>query len=199
MPRLILLNKPFNVLCQFTDKEGRPTLADYIDQQNVYPAGRLDYDSEGLVLLTDSGELQHQISHPGKKMAKTYWLQVEGDPEEKDLQPLRHGITLKDGPCRPAKVRKISEPTLWPRTPPVRHRKNIATSWLEIQISEGRNRQLRRMAAAIGFPVLRLVRIRIGDWSLQDLPTGHSRQLELHMPVKRAPSRGRTTKPSRRV
>lgn len=180
MARIILLNKPFNVLCQFTDKEGRATLADYINDSDVYPAGRLDYDSEGLVVLTDDGRLQHQISSPETRCDKTYWLQVEGAPNSADLEPLRKGIKLKDGPCRPARVKVIDHPALWSRTPPIRERKNDITSWLEITISEGRNRQLRRMTAAIGFPTLRLIRVKVGDWSIDGLDNGQSKRLTVH-------------------
>lgn len=186
MSKIILFNKPFKVLCQFTDEKQpddsspRSTLADYIDERRVYPAGRLDYDSEGLVLLTDDGKLQHQISHPKAKMAKTYWVQVEGQPSEEQLLPLRRGIQLSDGPCKPAIVKKMAEALFWERNPPIRERKNHPTQWLEITISEGRNRQVRRMTAAIGFPTLRLIRTRIGEWQLDDLKPGEMRKLEIH-------------------
>ena len=186
MAKIILFNKPFNVLCQFTDKENRPTLADFIAHKNVYPAGRLDYDSEGLLLLTDDGQLQHQISHPKTKMNKTYWVQVEGEPSEKDLQPLINGVTLNDGPCRPAQVQIIDEPAIWPRTPPIRARENIPTRWLKITISEGRNRQVRRMTAAIGFPTLRLIRASIGDWHLNQLQPGEFTEITLHAAHKKS-------------
>ena len=162
MAQLLLLNKPFNVLCQFTDNEGRKTLADYVNTPNVYPAGRLDYDSEGLVLLTDSGALQARIADPKNKMVKTYWVQVEGSPDNNQLDALRKGITLNDGPTRPAKVAIIESPDIWDRSPPIRQRANDLTTWLQIEISEGRNRQVRRMTAHIGHPTLRLVRVAIG-------------------------------------
>ena len=169
---LLLFNKPFGVLCQFSDSENRRTLADYIDIKAVYPAGRLDRDSEGLVLLTDNGGLQHQISHPSHKMAKTYWVQVEGELKNHEIKKLRDGIKLKDGKTAPAKARIIPEPALWPRNPPIRVRANIPTTWLELTIQEGRNRQVRRMTAAIGHPTLRLVRSSVGPWSLERLPPG---------------------------
>jgi 23S rRNA pseudouridine2457 synthase len=189
MSKLILLNKPYNVLSQFTDKENRATLADYIDSSGVYPAGRLDYDSEGLILLTDDGTIQHQISHPNKKMVKTYWVQVEGEPTEQQLEPLRQGITLNDGPCKPAQVKRIAPPDIWQRQPPIRSRGNTPTRWLEIRISEGRNRQVRRMTAAIGFPTLRLIRVSVGHWALENLLPGESKTLRLHSPQKTSKSR----------
>lgn len=175
MSQLILLNKPFGVLSQFTDTKSlttRPTLSAYVDVPHVYPAGRLDRDSEGLLLLTDDGALQAKISDPKHKMSKTYYVQVEGAPTDKDLQPLRDGVTLKDGPTRPAKVRLIDAPELWDRDPPVRFRKSVPDTWIEITISEGRNRQVRRMTAHIGFPTLRLVRWRIGNWTLDGIGSG---------------------------
>jgi 23S rRNA pseudouridine2457 synthase len=169
---LILFNKPFGVLTQFTDGDGRPTLADYITTKGVYAAGRLDRDSEGLVLLTDDGKLQHQLTTPGEKSWKTYWVQVENIPNHQAIERLEQGVALKDGPTLPAKIRKIDSPELWPRTPPVRFRAKIPTQWLEISLQEGRNRQIRRMTACVGHPTLRLVRIAIGNWKLKLLQPG---------------------------
>jgi 23S rRNA pseudouridine2457 synthase len=176
MPRLILFNKPFGVLSQFTDTGNadnpRATLSDHIDQPGVYPAGRLDRDSEGLLLLTDDGRLQARITQPRFRVEKTYLAQVEGIPDATALDALRAGVTLKDGPTRPARVRRIDPPDLWPRDPPVRFRKSVPDCWLEIVISEGRNRQVRRMTAHVGHPTLRLVRWRVGDWSLDGIAPG---------------------------
>ena len=208
MAKLILFNKPYGVLSQFTynkstgnksiknkstdrytanadtqtRKAERSTLAQYITEKNVYAAGRLDQDSEGLLLLTDNGPLQHLISHPKKKQAKTYWVQVEGIPDQTALQQLRKGVVLKDGLTKPATAKLIDEPKLWPRNPPVRERKLIPTHWLELTISEGKNRQVRRMTAAVGFPTLRLVRVQIGEWKLGELQPGLNKLLEVDAP-----------------
>lgn len=179
MARIVLFNKPYDVLSQFTDREGRRTLKDFISLEGIYVAGRLDRDSEGLLMLTDSPALRHKITHPEHKVSKTYWAQVEGVPSEKDLLPLRDGIELKDGLTRPANVQTMAPPVdLWPRVPPIRVRRNVPDSWLELTIREGRNRQVRRMCAAIGFPVLRLIRYRIGSWTLDGLPPGEMVELQ---------------------
>lgn len=175
---LILLNKPYRVLSQFTDADGRDTLAGHITEKGVYPAGRLDSDSEGLLLLTDDGRLQARISQPSSKIAKTYWAQVEGEPDEAQLLKLLAGVKLKDGPARALQARTICEPEgLWPRDPPIRHRDSVPDTWLEIRISEGRNRQVRRMTAAVGLPTLRLIRGAIGPWELGSLKPGEIRTM----------------------
>ncbi len=181
MSKIILFNKPFNVLSQFTDAgtagSARKTLSEFIDVPGVYAAGRLDKDSEGLLVLTDDGRLQHRISDPKHKTPKTYWVQVEGVPDDSALKALRGGVKLKDGMTAPADIRQIDEPAdLWPRDPPVRFRKTVADSWLEITITEGRNRQVRRMTAAVGYPTLRLIRCRIGSWSIDGIPNGEWRE-----------------------
>jgi len=170
---LLAFNKPFNVLCQFTDGAGRRTLADFVTQKNVYPAGRLDYDSEGLLLLTDDGALQKRIADPQHKMKKTYLAQVERIPDDKALALLRRGVKLKDGMTAPAGARLVQQPDwLWKREPPIRYRAAIPAAWVEISLTEGRNRQVRRMTAAVGHPTLRLIRVSIGSWSLDGLEPG---------------------------
>lgn len=178
MWKLIIFNKPYGVLTQFTDKSGRPTLADYIPVKHVYPAGRLDRDSEGLVILTDDGQLQHQISNPEYKLPKTYWVQVEGKPNQDAINLLQLGVELNDGRTKPAEARVITAPKVWERDPPIRHRETVPTSWLEITIREGRNRVIRRMTAAIGFPTLRLIRCKVGAWTLDGLAPGEWRELK---------------------
>ena len=174
---LILFNKPYGVLCQFTDRAGRPTLADYVRQPGVYPAGRLDYDSEGLVLLTDDGALQARVAHPRHRLQKIYWAQVEGAPASAAVDRLRRGVTLADGLTRPAVAKLIPEPPgLWRREPPIRHRASIPTAWLEIGLHEGRNRQVRRMTAAVGHPTLRLIRVAVGPYRLAGLAPGQWRE-----------------------
>lgn len=176
MARTLLFNKPFRVLCQFSPSAVKSTLADYIELPGVYPAGRLDYDSEGLVVLTDDGALQARISDPRHKRPKIYLAQVEGEPSPEALAALARGVELNDGPTRPARVRAVDEPTwLWPRDPPIRARRQIPTRWVEIELTEGRNRQVRRMTAAVGHPTLRLVRTRVADWTLEGLAPGEYR------------------------
>lgn len=172
MPRLILLNKPYAVLCAFTDSRGRRTLADFVPVRDVYPAGRLDFDSEGLVLLTDTGWLQEQISDPAHKLPKVYWVQVEGEPEAPAIERLEQGVLLRDGASRPVTARVIDPPSVWPRDPPIRVRRAIPTTWLWLTLFEGRKRQVRRMTAAVGHPTLRLVRVAVGEWQLGDLKPG---------------------------
>jgi 23S rRNA pseudouridine2457 synthase len=197
MARLILFNKPYGVLTQFTDRDSpspRPTLSDFIDVAGVYPAGRLDLDSEGLLLLTDDGRLQARIADPAFKSPKTYLVQVEGEPDSAQLAALAGGVVLKDGPTRPALVERIDAPALWPRDPPVRFRKTVPDAWLRLTITEGRNRQVRRMTAAVGLPTLRLVRWRIGEWSLDDLAPGTWREEIIPSPRGSPPPR-RTARP----
>lgn len=201
MSDLILFNKPYGVLSQFTDREGgRPTLADFISLPGVRPAGRLDYDSEGLLLLTDDGRVQARIADPRHKMPKCYWVQVEGLPDAAALAALREGVVLRDGPTRPAQARLMAEPLgLWPRDPPIRYRAAIPTAWLELTIHEGRNRQVRRMTAAVGHPTLRLIRGSIGPWNLDGLAPGQWRSVrwpEEQLPP-RLPGRERAAKAPR--
>ena len=173
MSKIILFNKPYGILCQFTDKQGRPTLADYIAEKDVYAAGRLDRDSEGLVVLTNDGRLQHKISSPKNKMEKSYWVQVEREIDDAALDALAQGVELKDGKTLPARARRMQAPAgLWVREPPIRERRNIPTSWLELTLREGRNRQVRRMTAAVGFPTLRLIRYRVGSWTIDGIDSG---------------------------
>ncbi|TFH69006.1 pseudouridine synthase [Gammaproteobacteria bacterium LSUCC0057] len=195
MATLVLLNKPFNTLSQFTDSSGRATLRDYISAPNLYPAGRLDYDSEGLLLLTDSGPLQAQLSDPRFGKHKVYWAQVEGAANAAQCRQLCSGVPLKDGIARAVACELLAEPPLWPRTPPIRERRNIPTSWLTITLNEGRNRQVRRMTAAVGLPTLRLVRVAIGDWTLGELQPGESLSLNVAAP----PPRHRRQTSSRRA
>lgn len=179
MAKIVLFHKPFNVLCQFTDEENRVTLKDYINIPRVYPAGRLDRDSEGLLVLTDDGIVQSQISHRKSRTSKTYWAQVEGVPTDDAIAQLRKGVVLKDGKTRPAQCERMDEPNpLEPRDPPIRVRKNIPDSWISLTITEGRNRQVRRMCAAVGFPVLRLIRYRVGEWTIDDIPLGKFKEID---------------------
>ena len=175
---LVLFNKPYRVLSQFSPSGDKQTLADYIDIPGVYPAGRLDYDSEGLLLLTDDGALQHRIAHPRFKAWKTYWAQVEGIPDQAALAALARGVQLRDGLTRPARARLIEPPDIWPRDPPIRTPKAIPTAWIELALREGRNRQVRRMTAAVGHPTLRLIRRAVGDWDLEGLAPGEYRILQ---------------------
>lgn len=176
MKMIILFNKPYNVLCQFTDKEGRKNLSNFVSIKNVYAAGRLDFDSEGLVILTNDGKLQNLISGPKNRLPKTYWVQVEGVPDETALNKLRNGVLLKDGLTKAAKVKLLTELKIWERNPAIRKRKNIPTSWIELKITEGKNRQVRRMTAAMGYPTLRLIRYSIGEWNIDTLKPGRYRK-----------------------
>lgn len=179
MSKIVVFNKPYGVLSQFTPEGRWRALDEFIPVKGVYVAGRLDADSEGLLLLTDDGQLQARIADPRYKLEKTYWVQVEGDPADADLEPLRRGIRLSDFSARPAKARRIDEPAgLWPRDPPIRFRKSVPTAWLEIRISEGKNRQVRRMTAAIGYPTLRLIRAAVGRMTLEGLAPGEWRAFD---------------------
>ncbi len=182
MSKLLLFNKPFHVLSQFTDSEARKTLSEFIQIKGIYPAGRLDYDSEGLLLLTDDGQLQAQISNPKYKLNKIYWAQVEGTATQAHCLELIKGVDLKDGPASAVACRLMQPPTLWPRVPPIRERKNVSDSWIELTINEGRNRQVRRMTAAVGLPTLRLIRAAIGDWKVTDVLPGEYRIESVDMP-----------------
>lgn len=179
MPELILFNKPYGVLTQFRKTDGRPTLADFFDDPAIHPCGRLDFDSEGLLLLTADGRLNARITHPRFKLPKTYWAQVEPVVTEDALQQLANGVELNDGPTRPARAWRLNAPDLWERHPPIRFRAHIPTSWLALEITEGRNRQVRRMTAAVGFPTLRLVRMKIGDWEIGELQPGEWRRIRV--------------------
>lgn len=177
--KIILFNKPFNVLTQFTGEPGDQTLSDFIPVKDVYPAGRLDKDSEGLLVLTNDGVLQARLTQPSSKQPKTYWVQVEGSPSDADLESLREGVELKDGMTLPAGVERIEEPAIWDRVPPIRERKNIPTTWIALTLREGRNRQVRRMTAHIGFPTLRLIRYQMADWTVDDLAPGEWREITI--------------------
>lgn len=200
MTDIVLLNKPFQVLSQFSDKDDKHTLAEFINIPKVYPAGRLDYDSEGLLILTGDGSLQARIADPKFKLPKHYWVQVEGLIDDGALAKLRQGVELKDGLTAPATAERIQPPALWDRTPPIRKRANDQTSWLELVIKEGRNRQVRRMTAAVGFPTLRLIRHKIGPWELKELTPGEYRIETVHLPKPsdNAGNRNSRGKPGRR-
>lgn len=197
MPKLILFNKPFQVLSQFTASGTQPGYGSFLSAPECagyYPAGRLDYDSEGLLILTDDGSLQHRIAHPDQKLPKTYWAQVEGTAQATQIERLQKGLILNDGPTKPARVKSIATPALWPRTPPVRTRQQIPTSWIELTLTEGRNRQVRRMTAAVGLPTLRLIRVSIGPWSLGRLQPGEFLWETVNMPrTPKSTTRPRTS------
>lgn len=183
MSDVYLLNKPFNVLSTFTDTQGRQTLANFINIPNIYAAGRLDFDSEGLMILTADGAIQHRLANPKFKLSKRYWVQVEGEVSDIALTQLETGISLKDGQTRPAKAKRIDAPDIWERSVPIRQRQNQPTSWIELEITEGRNRQVRRMTAATGFPTLRLIRVAIGSWSIEGLAPGEWRVEQINVPT----------------
>ena len=188
MTQILLLNKPFNVLCQFTDEQQRDHLGNYITGNNYrdyYAAGRLDRDSEGLVVLTNNGKLQNHIASPKFKLPKTYWVQVEGEITEAAINTLTHGVELKDGKTQPATCKNLEQPQLWPRVPPIRERQNIPTSWISLTITEGKNRQVRRMSAAVGFPTLRLIRYSVGDWTIDGISNGQfiNKAIEFNPPI----------------
>jgi len=195
--KIILFNKPYQVLTQFSDADDRETLKDYIEMPGIYPAGRLDRDSEGLLLLTNDGEIQHILSHPKFGKVKTYWVEVENVPSPNALNTLRKGVELKDGLTKPATIKLIEPPNVWPRNPPVRFRKDIPTQWLEMSISEGKNRQVRRMTAAVGHPTLRLIRVAIGDYKLSDLQPGQWKEVPVTGIVKRKNDTNKTNNKTR--
>ena len=199
MANIVLFNKPYGVLSQFSDHDGHPGLKHYLDYPDVYPAGRLDRDSEGLLLLSDDGQLQARVANPKYKMEKTYLVQVEGEITHRALDSLRTGVMLNDGMTKPAKVRDIIAPSIEPRNPPIRVRDSIPTSWIELKITEGRNRQVRRMTATVGFPTLRLIRCAIGPWQLDELKVGQHRQEQIHLPqqqnIKSTKSRNSKSSP----
>lgn len=191
MSTIYLFNKPFQVLSQFTDKEQRSTLADFIETDKIYPAGRLDYDSEGLLVLTGDGAVQARIADPKHKLEKTYWVQVEGEIQTCALEQLQQGVKLKDGITKRAKAKKMTPPTVWERTPPIRQRANDRTSWIELSISEGKNRQVRRMTAAVGHPTLRLIRYSVGNWKIDNIKPGEMKKMEVHLPTDSSRKRKR--------
>lgn len=199
MSSILLFNKPFQVLSQFTTEDQKATLANFIDEPNFYPAGRLDYDSEGLLLLTDHGALQHLIASPQYKMPKTYWAQVEGEITDAALAQLQQGVDLKDGKTRPAQAKRKEMDEPWARHPPIRERKNQPTSWIELTLTEGKNRQVRRMTAAVGFPTLRLIRAKIGPYSIKDLALGEWKLVEIPEKLKQELHRFEQSKAKRRT